>query len=151
MFISQLQTHLGGGCNPFEKYACQIGNLLQISGWTFQKYLSCHHTSHGFPPFQPPTKNPHPKTNFHPPTGRLPHRHRRTGTRLLVLRTRQASHVGAQLVGGLRKAAGPPLEPIRYRNGMKYIYNPRKIIHILSYPINGGKCSMGLIGVEKTY
>ena len=28
--------------NPFEKYARQRGNLPQVSGWKFQKYLSCH-------------------------------------------------------------------------------------------------------------
>ena len=32
-----------GGFNPFEKYARQIGSFPQISGWKFQKYLSCHH------------------------------------------------------------------------------------------------------------
>ena len=34
---------LVGGFNPFEKYARQNGNLPQISGWKFQKCLSCHH------------------------------------------------------------------------------------------------------------
>ena len=29
--------------NPFEKYARQIGNLPQFSGWKLKKYLSCHH------------------------------------------------------------------------------------------------------------
>ena len=36
---------LGGWTNPIEKYAqVKMGeNLPQISGWKFQKYLSCHH------------------------------------------------------------------------------------------------------------
>ena len=34
---------LVGGFNPFEKYARQIGNLPQFSGWKFQKYLSWNH------------------------------------------------------------------------------------------------------------
>ncbi len=31
------------GFNPSEKYDRQIGNLPQVSGWKFQKYLKFHH------------------------------------------------------------------------------------------------------------
>ncbi len=36
---------LVGGFNPSEKYARQIGNFLQFSGWISEnkKYLTCHH------------------------------------------------------------------------------------------------------------
>ena len=42
--IFHQQIILGGGwTNPSEKYARPIKSFPQLSGWKFQKYLSCHH------------------------------------------------------------------------------------------------------------
>ena len=39
---------LVGGFNPIEKYDRQNGSLPQFSGWTFKKYLSCHHLGNSY-------------------------------------------------------------------------------------------------------
>ena len=107
-----------------------IRNLPPNFGMNIRKYLSCHQTSHGFHPFQPQKNHTQKLPSSH---RRLP-QNRRTGR--LLLRTRQASHVRTQLVGGLRPRALGPLSrslEMGWRNFTPYkypiSYKWRKILH----------------------